>query len=217
MINAISSATAAASSSAAATSTQAEAGSQDRFLKLLVTQMQNQDPLNPLDNAQVTSQMAQIQTVTGVEKLNASLGTLAGSFQQAQALQAATLIGRDVLLPGNTMTLGEGQGRGAFELADSVASVNVEISDASGQVVDRFSLGALDKGRHHFSWSPEGGSSLSEVTFKVTAGSGSAVSTATTYTRDTVGAVITGASGLALDLYSGRSAAYNSVAAVLQH
>lgn len=200
--------------SAAAPSTQAQAGSEDRFLKLLVTQMQNQDPLNPLDNAQVTSQMAQIQTVSGVEKLNQSLAALAGSFQQAQALQAASLIGRDVLVPGNSLYLVEGQGRGAFELAGDAASVNVEVSDASGQVLDRFSLGALAQGRHHFDWSAPGGSSLSEVRFKVTASDGKA---ATTYTRDRVGAVVSTASGLALDLYSGRSAAYGTVAAVLDH
>lgn len=215
MISSITSATGATSSTAAA-SAQSEAGSQDRFLKLLVTQMQNQDPLNPLDNAQVTSQMAQIQTVAGIEKLNTSLGTMASSFQQAQALQAAALIGRDVLVPGSTMYISEGQGRGAFELASGADPVTVEVTDGTGRVIDRISLGALAKGRHHFDWSPEGGTSLGAVSFKVAAGSGDA-SAATTYTRDTVGAVISTANGLELDLFSGQSVAYNTVAAVVQH
>lgn len=215
MISSITRATG-ATSSTAATSAQSEAGSQDRFLKLLVTQMQNQDPLNPLDNAQVTSQMAQIQTVAGIEKLNTSLGTMASSFQQAQALQAAALIGRDVLVPGNTMYISEGQGRGAFELASGADPVTVEVTDGTGHVIDRISLGALAKGRHHFDWAPEGGTSLGEVSFKVAAGSGDA-SAATTYTRDTVGAVISTANGLELDLFSGQSVAYNTVAAVMQN
>ena len=63
-----------------------EAGSADRFLKLLVAQMQNQDPLAPMDNAQVTSQMAQINTVTGIEKLNTTVQGLQGNFVQMQAL-----------------------------------------------------------------------------------------------------------------------------------
>ena len=56
-----------------AAATANETAAADRFLKLLVTQMQNQDPLNPMDNAQITSQMAQISTVSGIEKLNTCL------------------------------------------------------------------------------------------------------------------------------------------------
>ena len=76
--------------------TKNDAGSEDRFLKLLVAQMQNQDPLNPMDNAQVTSQMAQINTVSGIEKLNTTVPGLNSQFVQLQALQGATLVGRDV-------------------------------------------------------------------------------------------------------------------------
>ncbi len=66
---------------------------QDRFLKLLVTQMKNQDPLNPLDNAQGTSQLAQISTVSGIEKLNTTIQAMANSFAAGQSLQAASMIG----------------------------------------------------------------------------------------------------------------------------
>src|SRR6478672_4462777 len=81
---------------------------QDRFLKLLVTQMKNQDPLNPLDNAQVTSQLAQISTVNGIEKLNTTLQTMASSFAAGQSLQAAGMIGKDVLIPASTLRLAGG-------------------------------------------------------------------------------------------------------------
>src|SRR5678815_4078393 len=71
----------------------------DRFLKLLVAQMKNQDPLNPMDNAQVTSQMAQINTVTGIDKLNSTVAGLSAQFMQMQAMQGASLVGHDVIVP----------------------------------------------------------------------------------------------------------------------
>ena len=77
-----------------ATSPQA---SQDRFLKLLVAQLNNQDPLNPMDNAQMTTQMAQINTVTGIQQLNQTVKSLAEQFGQTQAAQAASLVGRQVV------------------------------------------------------------------------------------------------------------------------
>ena len=81
-------------------------GTAETFLKLLVTQMQNQDPLNPMDNAQVTSQIAQINTVTGIQSLNTTVAGLGAQFTQLQALQGVSLVGRDVTLEGNTLPLG---------------------------------------------------------------------------------------------------------------
>ena len=86
-----------------ATDTTQEA--QDRFLKLLVTQMQNQDPLNPMDNAQVTSQLAQLSTVTGIDKLNTSVVSLGASLQSTQILQASSMINHGVLAEGTSMIL----------------------------------------------------------------------------------------------------------------
>src|SRR5262245_4781590 len=77
----------------------------DKFLKLLVTQMQNQDPLNPMDNAQLTTQMAQISTVSGIENLNKTIGTMNSMLLQSQSLEAASLIGKNVMVPGNKLTL----------------------------------------------------------------------------------------------------------------
>lgn len=77
----------------------------DKFMTLLITQLKNQDPMNPLDNAQVTSQLAQLSTVTGVNKLNATLETLKASYQTAESLQATNLLQRGVLVPGQGLTL----------------------------------------------------------------------------------------------------------------
>lgn len=125
---------------------------QDRFLTLLVAQMKNQDPLNPLDNAQVTSQLAQINTVNGIEKLNQTLTKLLESNQDTQALQAAAVVGRQVLAEGSGIVLAGGTARGGFELADGADQVTVTVSSAGGQVVHRATLANLAAGIHTFEW-----------------------------------------------------------------
>src|SRR5262250_261550 len=101
---------------------------EDRFLKLLVAQLKNQDPLNPMDNAQVTSQMAQIQTVSGIDKLNSTVQGLNGQFAQLQALSGAALVGRDVLIEGNRLVAdADGAGHAGFELASQADSVKLEV------------------------------------------------------------------------------------------
>ena len=125
---------------------------QDRFLKILVTQLKNQDPLNPMDNAQITSQMAQISTVSGIEKLNATLQTMAAAFSTGQSLQATSLIGRQVFVPGDQLRLHEGAADGGVELAQAADKVVVTIRDASGQVLHRADLGAQTEGVITFQW-----------------------------------------------------------------
>lgn len=125
---------------------------EDRFLKLLVTQMQNQDPLNPMDNAEITSQMAQLSTVTELGKLNDAASALSASFLAGQSLQAASLIGRDVVLEGNGIQLSGGSALGMLGLPQSADSVSVEIKDASGAVVKTLDLGAQPGGMVSFSW-----------------------------------------------------------------
>lgn len=125
---------------------------EDRFLKLLVTQMKNQDPLNPLDNAQVTSQMAQLSTVTGIEKLNATVKSLAASFTATQSMQATSMIGRGVLVPGETINLQSGAAVAGVELAEPADKVVVSIHDASGNVLQKVDIGAQAAGVAAFQW-----------------------------------------------------------------
>ncbi len=141
----------AASTKSTGSSEAADSG-QDRFLTLLVAQMKNQDPLNPLDNAQVTSQLAQINTVNGIEKLNQTLNKLLDSNQSTQALQAATVVGREVLAEGNSIVLAGGSARAGFELQDGADQVTVSVSSPSGQVVHRATLSNLAAGIHSFEW-----------------------------------------------------------------
>jgi flagellar basal-body rod modification protein FlgD len=189
-----------------------EAGSADRFLKLLVAQMQNQDPLSPMDNAQVTSQMAQINTVTGIEKLNGTVQGLSGQFMQMQALQGASLIGREVIVPGNKFDMQDGIGQGGFELNSAADNVKVEVLSPAGQVIDTLNLGAQTAGTHSFDWTA-GTHATAGVTFRVSATSGSIKLDATALMRDKVTAVNTSGESLQLELQTSGSVAYSKVKA----
>ena len=125
---------------------------QDRFLKLLVTQMKNQDPLNPLDNAQVTSQLAQISTVNGIEKLNSTMESMLGGVTAGQSLQAANMIGHNVLIPGSTTQLGGGSSVFGVDLAQPADQVQVTISDSAGNAVQVMDLGAQAAGSLPLTW-----------------------------------------------------------------
>lgn len=191
-----------------------EAGSEDRFLKLLVTQMQNQDPLNPMDNAEVTSQMAQINTVSGIEKLNTTVESLSGQFAQMQALQGASMVGRDVVVPGNIMDITNGVGQGGFDLSGPADNVKVEVLAPSGQVIDTMNLGALGSGMQSFDWSANGATNDSGLRFRVTASNGSVSSTPATLMRDRVNAITTTGNSFNLELQNAGTVPYSSVRAL---
>lgn len=125
---------------------------QDRFLKLLVTQMKNQDPLNPLDNAQVTSQLAQISTVNGIEKLNATMESMASGFTAGQSLQAANMIGHNVLIPGSALQLTGGSSVFGVDLAQPADQVKATILDGTGNAVQVMDLGAQAAGSLPLTW-----------------------------------------------------------------
>lgn len=125
---------------------------QDRFMTLLVTQMKNQDPLNPMDNAQVTSQMAQLSTVTGIDKLNNTLESLIGNVQTGQSYQAANMIGHNVLVAGNTVTSKGSGGYFGVDLPTGADNLNVTIKDSAGTTIRSLNLGAQDAGTFPLKW-----------------------------------------------------------------
>ena len=191
-----------------------EAGSQDRFLKLLVTQLQNQDPLSPMDNAELTSQIAQINTVTGIATLNTSVQALSGQFLQMQTLQGAALIGKDVIVPGNKLDITSGVAQGGFELAAAADSVKVEVLNAAGTVIDTVQLGAGNAGVNGFNWVSGNYDNTSGLTFRVTAMSGATKLDTTLLMRDTVNAVSTSGNSLTLELDRSGSTPYSSIKAI---
>jgi flagellar basal-body rod modification protein FlgD len=178
---------------------------EDRFLKLLVTQMKNQDPLNPLDNAQVTSQMAQLSTVTGINKLNDAVKALSDSFIASQSLQAASLVGHGVMIPGSRLELGNGIAYGGVDLPQAADKVTVMIKDASGKVIHSADLGPQNAaGSIPFQWdgSMDGGSVApnGSYTFEVAAEQGGKKIEATALAVGQVASVSLGAQGATLNV-----------------
>ncbi len=132
-------------------STAAEA--QDRFMTLLVTQMKNQDPLNPLDNAQVTSQLAQLSTVTGIDKLNTTLESLISNVQTGQSYQASSMIGHSVLVSGDKITTtADSGGYFGVDLPTGADKMTVTIKDGNGTTVRTLTLGEQDAGVTPYVW-----------------------------------------------------------------
>jgi len=188
----------------------------DRFLKLLVAQMKNQDPLNPMDNAQVTSQMAQINTVTGIDKLNSTVAGLSAQFMQMQAMQGASLVGHDVIVPGNKLDIdaATGVGQGGFEIQTPADAVKVEILAPSGAVLQTLNLGAQGAGMHSFDWPAGTATDSSGLTFRVTATAGGVAIASTALMRDRVDAVTTNGNSFNLELEKSGSTPYASVKAL---
>jgi flagellar basal-body rod modification protein FlgD len=138
------------SASAAATSPQL---GQAQFLSLMVAQLKNQDPMQPMQNGEFLGQMAQFGTVSGIQDLQKSFGSLATALQSNQALMASSLVGRTVLAPGSNGYLAAGSTfGGAVDLPTASADVVVNITDSSGQLVQRLDLGAQTAGTVRFAW-----------------------------------------------------------------
>ena len=126
---------------------------QEDFLKLMITQFQNQDPFEPLDNGEFLGQLAQFSTVSGIASLNDAFGGLATSLEGEQVLKAASLVGHTVLAASDVGYLGEdGEIAGAVDLVSSAGNVQVEITDRNGQLVRRLDLGEQPPGMAGFVW-----------------------------------------------------------------
>lgn len=151
-VNSISSNTGVTAQTSASSATGSVDDAQSNFMKLLVAQMQNQDPMNPMDNAQMTSQMAQLNMVSGINQLNTTLSSALSSFQATQTMQASSLIGREVLVPSSTLQLSSGQAKMGVDLAQSVDSLKLAVLDSAGQTLRSIDLGAKPAGLTQLAW-----------------------------------------------------------------
>lgn len=125
---------------------------QNRFLTIFVEQLRHQDPLNPMNNSEVTSQLAQMSTVNGIEKLSQTARQLGELISDGQAMAAVNLFGHTVLVPGKALALKDGKAEGGLELGGTAEKVTVTIKNKSGVVVRTIELGALKGGVHRFAW-----------------------------------------------------------------
>jgi flagellar basal-body rod modification protein FlgD len=175
-----------------------------RFLTLLVSQLQNQDPLNPLDNAEITSQLAQLSTVTGVNKINDTLTTLSTSLNANQYMQSAGLVGHDIVVAGNQVQVADGAGRLGYALKADADTVTVTIKDAAGAVVRTIDAGGGKADVHFVDWDGKDNSGKAVTdgtyTFDVTASAKKASVDTTALTVGHVSGLIPGSSGGQLQL-----------------
>ena len=126
---------------------------QDEFLSLMMAQLKNQDPMKPMENGEFLGQMAQFSTVSGIEDMQTSLDAMTSTFSSGQTLQSTQLVGQEVLIESNSMSLLEdGITGGSFELENSSGEVNMDIINSAGNVIQQISLGEYAAGRHGFTW-----------------------------------------------------------------
>jgi flagellar basal-body rod modification protein FlgD len=127
---------------------------QEEFLKLMTTQMTHQDPSKPMENGEFITQMAQFGTVSGIQDLQKSFGEFSSSINSSQALQATSLVGRHVSVPGTKGMLAVGGDiTGDINLTDSASNIKVAITDTTtGEVVQNLDLGEHSAGKVPFVW-----------------------------------------------------------------
>lgn len=190
---------------------------QNRFLTLLIAQMKNQDPSNPMDNSQLTTQMAQLSTVSGISQLNNSLSTLMSNLNSSQALSTANMIGHSVLAPGNSIQLTSDTTKDAsgtettsqkavfgVNLSGTASSVVVTIKDSTGAVVHTTDLGTQAAGVVPVIWdgSNDTGGKVADgnYTFTVSASNNGTAVSASTLSFGTVSSVSTASDGVKLNV-----------------
>jgi flagellar basal-body rod modification protein FlgD len=125
---------------------------QDAFMKLMMAQMKHQDPLKPMANGEFISQMAQFSSVQSLKEIKNSFNHLANALQSAQALQASSMVGRKVLIPGSLAKLTAAGLHGGVDVPEATDKVTVKIMSKAGQLIKTLDLGAHKKGTAQFTW-----------------------------------------------------------------
>ncbi|SAK42473.1 flagellar basal body rod modification protein [Caballeronia arationis] len=221
-MNGTSSSSSTSSTTSSKTGTQSASDLQNTFLTLLVTQLKNQDPTNPADSSQMTSQLAQINTVTGIGQLNTSLSSLATQLSAGQSTQAALLIGSTVLASGSDVTVSSGKSSSfGVQLANDVSDLNLVVKNSAGQIVNTIKLGAQSAGVVPVTgWTPTDttGATLPDGSYTITAQGtiNGVAATATTLSAAQVQSVVQQADGTTgLKLANGKTVGLTSVASIL--
>jgi flagellar basal-body rod modification protein FlgD len=126
---------------------------QEDFLKLLTTQMKNQDPTNPVDNTKMIADMANFSSLQAMQDLNKTVGNMAQMLKMTQAIQASVLVGHEVVGKGNLVKLEAGKSPvGLIELESALTDVKAELRDSNGMVVKTFNWNSLSSGMHDLGW-----------------------------------------------------------------
>ncbi|BCX70049.1 MULTISPECIES: flagellar hook assembly protein FlgD [Pseudomonas] len=125
----------------------------DAFLQLLVTQLKNQNPLEPQDNGAFVAQLAQFSSLEGITTLNSTVSGIAGNYNSSQALQASSLVGRSVIAPGDKAVVDTAKSlNGTIAVPASADPVSLKITDTDGKVIRTINLGSQQAGNASFIW-----------------------------------------------------------------
>ena len=125
----------------------------DQFMRLMLAQLENQDPLEPQENGEFLTQLAQLEAAAGISELQDSFDSFSAAMQSNSALQASSLVGRNVLAPGGYAQLETGQAvQGEVSLSSSTTDLSLEVTDAAGQLIKTISLGTQASGSVPFTW-----------------------------------------------------------------
>ncbi|MFF7708589.1 flagellar hook capping FlgD N-terminal domain-containing protein [Pseudomonas sp. NPDC007930] len=206
------------SSSSSSSSTGTSSLGKDTFLQLLVTQLKNQNPLDPQDNSEFVAQLAQFSSLEGINTLNSTVESLASNYTSSQALQASSLVGHSVLAAASSTTVDTSAGlSGQVSLSAATTDATVDVYDADGTLVKNIDLGSQSAGTVSFNWdgTDNDGNTLASGTYKFVANAvldGKAVAQ-TTYLPSTVTSVTLGssASDMTLKLADGSSVKLSAV------
>ncbi len=183
---------------------------QNNFFQLMTTQLEYQDPLNPMSSDQYAAELAQFSTANGVQQLQSTVSGFGQQISMATGVQAANLVGKNVAVSGNLLTYyGSGSAQGAFNLSSAATDVTVKVSDSTGAQVATMDLGPLGAGQQNFTWngSETGGSTATPgfYSYQINAlGSKGNTVTATPYAVVPVtGVTLSGQSGPSVSLGGG--------------
>ncbi len=126
---------------------------QEDFLKLMTTQLQNQDPFAPMENGEFIAQMAQFSTVTGITSMDESLKNVAAKLGETRIATAANMLGHSVLVPGTIARADDdGSVNGVIDLPSAATNVNVVFKSQNGEILDTINLGNQSSGLVGFAW-----------------------------------------------------------------
>ncbi len=193
---------------------------QEEFLKLMTAQMNNQDPMKPMEDGEFFSQIAQFSSVAGIQELQGSFAQVASALQSNQALQASTMVGRTVMIPsGEAVFDGETAVSGKVGVENSTSALTINIYDTSGQLVRSKQLGSQSSGVVDFSWDGrnDAGEQLGagNYTVEAIAQTGGESIELGTLLAEKVESVTLGNDGVTLDLASDRSVPLSGVKQVM--
>jgi flagellar basal-body rod modification protein FlgD len=190
------------------------------FLELMITQIRNQDPLDPTKNEDFVAQLAQFSSLEGIQNMNTSMENMASAFRTSLALNASTMVGRSVMVPTDTVLMdGENGILGAIDLTEDAGKLKVDISNQSGTVVRTIDMGARAAGTIRFGWDGTGpdGNPLPQGLYKIQAyaQSGGSTKSYTVETPDRVVSVSIRPEGATANLASGDSIPVSQIKEVL--